>query len=107
MAEYQQLVIDQFEEQERERRLNPRKTNDLPIEIIGKGAFWRNPGLSPQGNNRPSSYHVTIDNINYPIEFVNKQWCYLVWDDAEKFRGYWVKPSNLRSEERRVGKECQ
>ena len=95
MAEYQQLVIDQFKEQDRERRLNPRKTNDLPVEIIGKGAFWRNPGLSPQGNDRLSSYYVMIDNINYPIEFINKQWYYLVWDDAEKFRGYWVKPSNL------------
>ena len=98
MAEYQQLVIDQFIEQNRERRLNPRKTNDLPVEIIGKGAFWRNPGPSPQGNARPSSYHVTIDDTDYPIEFVNKQWCYLVWDDEEKFKGYWVKPSNLISQ---------
>ena len=95
MTEYQRLVIDQFKEQERERRLNPRKTNDLPIEILGRGAFWCNPGLSSQGNDKPSSYHVTIDNIDYPIKFVNKQWCYLVWDDTEKFRGYWVKPSNL------------
>ena len=95
MAEYQQLVIDQFKEQYWERRLNPRKTNNLSIEIIGKGAFWRKLGLSPQGNDRPSSYHVTIDNIDYPIEFVNKQWCYLIWDNMEKFRGYWVKPSNL------------
>ena len=95
MAEYQQLVIDQFTEQNREQRLNPRKTNNLPVEIIGKGAFWRNPGPSPQGNARPSSYHVTIDDTDYPIEFVNKQWCYLIWDDEEKFKGYWVKPSNL------------
>ena len=95
MAEYQQLVINQFKEQEQEQRLNPRKTNDLPVEIIGKGAFWRKPGLSPQGNDRPSSYHITIDNIDYSIEFVNKQWCYLIWDDTEKFRGYRVKPSNL------------
>ena len=78
MAEYQQLAIDQFIEQNWERRLNPRKTNDLPVEIIGKGAFWRNPGPSPQGNNRLSSYHVTINDTDYPIEFVNKQWCYLV-----------------------------
>ena len=67
MAEYQQLVVDQFIEQNRERRLNPRKTNDLPVEIIGKGAFWRNPGPLPQGNARPSSYHVTVDDIDYPI----------------------------------------
>ena len=99
MAEYQQLVIDQFTEQNREQRLNPRKTNDLPVEIIGKGAFWCNPGPSPQGNNRSSSYHVTINDTDYPIEFVNKQWCYLVWDNVEKFRGYWVKPGNLIPQE--------
>ena len=78
MVEYQQLVIDQFKEQDQERRLNLRKTNDLPLEIIEKGAFWCNPGPSPQGNDRPSLYHVMIDNTDYPIEFANKQWCYLV-----------------------------
>ena len=30
IAEYQQLAVDQFKEQDREQRLNPRKTNDLP-----------------------------------------------------------------------------
>ena len=92
MAGYQQLVIEQFKEQDQEQRLNLRKTNDLPVEIIGNGAFLHKPGPSPQGNDRPPSYHIIIDNIYHLVEFENKQWCYLVWDDVEKYR-VWNMPT--------------
>ena len=83
------ITYDQFTNY---RTCKPRDEPDLPEEVVGT-AFWVKPGPSQNGHEVPPSYHVKIDEQYYPIEFVNKQWHYLEWDDSPRHTGYWVRPT--------------
>jgi hypothetical protein len=91
MATYQKISIEDFKKKGA-RRITPHTKPDLPEEITGSGAFWKNPGKSPKDHDIPPSYHVFHNNEDTPIEFLNNEWCYIQWDD-DKFLEYWVFPS--------------
>jgi hypothetical protein len=71
-----------------------RQKPDLSESITGS-AIWHSPGPFESGKPKPPSYHVLIDRLLYPIEFINYKWYFLEWDDSDKYRGYWSRPSKL------------
>ena len=89
MAEYQKVVIDQFNQENHLRKVTPRSKPDLPGEITGT-ASWYESGKDENKNHIPPSYHCIKDNLLTPIEFINNQWYELIWDSTPKFRGYWA-----------------
>ena len=103
MVGYQVLAIEDLWEHGSTRRIQPRKTNDLPEEITGSGAVWYDPGNSPSGHKIPPSYHTEIGNKATVIEFLNNQWYPIDWDDG-KYLGYWVFPDQkFKVGEHRLG----
>jgi hypothetical protein len=91
MERIEQILIENFTNY---RRANPRSKPDLPTWIIGS-AEWKNPTASPKGRTRPPSYHVILDNVWYPVEYINREWHHLEWDDLDKHTGYWSSPKML------------
>jgi hypothetical protein len=91
MATYQKISIEDFKKKGA-RRITPHTKPDLPEEITGSGAFWKQPGKSPKNHDIPPSYHIFHNNKETPIEFVNNEWCFIQWDD-DKYLGYWIFPS--------------
>ena len=89
MAEYQKVVIDQFNQENHLRKVTPRNRPDLPGEIAG-AAFWHEPGEDKNKKHIPPSYHCIKENLFTPIEFINNQWYELIWDSTPKFWGYWA-----------------
>jgi len=93
MAEYQKVVIDQFKEQNKVRRIQPRTAPDLPLAIRGKGAEWRGLSRSATGKAIPASYALYDETGRpNPIEFINDRWYYIDWDDDDRYKGFWVYP---------------
>jgi hypothetical protein len=76
MATYQIISIEDFKKKGA-RRITPRMKPDLPEEITGSGAFWKDPGKSPRNYDIPPSYHVFHSNEDTPIKFLNNEWCYI------------------------------
>jgi hypothetical protein len=73
-------------------KVKPRARDDLPEEIRGPGALWMQPGKDKEGNTPPPSYHTLSAGVYHPVEYVNRAWHWLEWDDTPKYRGYWTKP---------------
>jgi hypothetical protein len=93
MTTYQIISIEDFKKKGA-RCITPCTKPDLPEEITGNGAFWKDLGKSPKNHDIPPLYHVIHNNEDTPIEFINNEWCYIQWDD-DKFLGYWVFPSQV------------
>ena len=94
MVRYEQVTqIGFFLEEDREKQIHPRKVPDLSEEILGTGAFWHEPGKAKLGAKKPASYHLLINNVHTPIEFIHDQWYKLSWDNSNKYRGYWTNSS--------------
>jgi len=51
------------------------------------------PDKTTNGNISPPSYHVKYQGSWHPLEFVNRSWYWLEWDDDE-YLGYWVKKAS-------------
>ena|ERR1700691_3297091 len=95
MTTYQTRTIENLDDSDRSRRINPRDRADLPESITGKGAVWHEPSTSASGKIMPPSYHAVFNNAYYPVEFINNKWYTITWDDTDKFKGYWVNRADV------------
>jgi hypothetical protein len=76
MATYQIISIENFKKKGA-RHITPHTKPDLPEEITGSGALWKNPEKSPKNHDIPPLYHIFLNNEDTPIEFINNEWCFL------------------------------
>jgi hypothetical protein len=65
-------MIKDLIKSDRVRRANPRTTADLLEEITGAEAIW----FRPDANQLPL-YNVIVENLYYPIKFINNAWHFL------------------------------
>ena len=72
--------------------------DDLPDEIWGT-VIWFFPDKSKNGHDLPPSYHVAYEGTLYSVEFINKHWYWIDWDDGDKHTGYWTQPDRQLSQE--------
>jgi hypothetical protein len=84
MQESEVIWIDDFV---KFKRATPRDKPDLSESITGS-AIWHGPGQSKSDKPKPPSYHVLIDGMLYPIEFINYKWHFIEWDDSDEYMGY-------------------
>ena len=76
--------------------MNPSKENTRPLRRNpGNRAFWHEPEKAKSGAEKPASYHLFVNNVYTPIEFIHDQWYELNWDDSNKYWGYWTNPFKL------------
>jgi hypothetical protein len=87
MANFEKLIIKDLVKSNGIRQVTPRTTNNLPEEITGAGAVWFKPN-----SEQLLSYNILVDNLYYPIEFINNTWYFLEWDERPYYHGYWVHP---------------
>ncbi len=89
MTSYQELVIQDHMGM---WRITPWDNPDLPNTITG-AAIWITPSTNAKGNTPPPSYHILHNETYHPVEFINKAWHFINWDDR-KYLGYWITPKH-------------